>query len=733
MIFRARPFARQLKIRLGRVTPLSQPVPPPPITRTEPPSQRVGWQRIGRADWLRLVLWAVLVIALGPHLLAFLGHTWEVVRWPFQIDYDEGLNLSAAWHLSQGHNIYANSHPDGFIAAPYPFLYFLLNAIGIKLFGIGFGVGRSLSALATVAIGGLIGWGVWLVARRSGVGRLDSGGAALVSGLVWFGLPPVYTWGSFYKQDMTAIAIALLSLVLVYRWQDSPRLWWAAPLMALAFFAKQNELMAAVIGCSYMMLRDWRRGWKLALLTGLCMALPFGLLNSLTKNGYYNHIIGYQLVPWNFEDMARRLGQVVSDHPVLITLAGAYIIGCLIWLGRAVADGHGWGRLVAAWRVMRGWLFPFYLVAATFSLFTIGAYQGNFNLVLDLFPPLLIVVGSGLAWLVNRAGRLETGRERLVGLAAGIVGLALVGQFLGLADPGTYYHSGSMPSVNQRNLMEGLQKQIAATPGPLLTEDVYLAFSMGRAVPYDNLYHMRLQSEEGKWDDRQFLQDLRDRRFALVLLEHGSKRWTEGAWQVLNQNYELVFPEGIDLWRPRPRPTTPEYALTSCSLRAATDRGEARMLGWSQGATNLPLQPGQALTLTTYWQPTTKFNGDYTLYVHLLDANGQVVAQRDASPTLIGGTGLPFSQWQPGQSLLLDQTLPLPANLSPGNYRLSLGAYRPQNGQLQHLQPACDGGSVSGDEIILGPVGVGDRGGSGIGGRGSGSKLKLPSIVNRKS
>ena len=650
-------------------------------------------------DW-RWLFWGVLVVLLLPRALAFLTHSWDVLTWPFQIDYDEGLNLSAAWNLSQGHNIYANSQPDHFIAAPYPPLFFALNAVGIKLFGIQFTFGRTITWLASLAIAGLIGWAVWLVARRAGVARINAGGAALVSGLFWFGIPPVYIWSTFYKQDMLAIAIALLGIVLVYRWQDSRWLYWAAPVLALAFFAKQNELLASAVGCGYIVLRNWRRGWKLSLLTAVCIGIPFIALNLLTKGGYYNHIVGYQLVPWDFDDLARRLGKVIGDHPVLIGLVVAYAIGCLIWLGRAIIRrGTAWERLKSAYSVIQQWLFPLYFVAAGASLFTIGAYQGNYNLVLDLFPPLLILVGSSLAWLL---GKVEFPKiKNWVPVAAAVcVGLLVAWQAVSLAEPGTYYHLGSMPSANERGLMEGLQKQIQATTGPLVTEDVYLAFSTGRAVPYDNLYHMRLQSEDGKWDDRQFLQDLRDRRFALVLLEHGSKRWTDEAWQVLNENYELVFPEGIDLWRPRSRPSAPENSLATCSLTADNNGGTVTLAGWSQGPTNTGLRPGSTLTLTTYWQASTKFNSDYTLYVHLLDSSGKVVAQRDASPADPDGKPLPFTAWPTGQPLLIDQSLPLPANLAPGDYRLVLGAYQIVGNSYPHLHSSCAG--TSGDEVNLG-------------------------------
>ncbi len=663
------------------------------------------WRSLSQWDWLRLFFWAIMAVALLPGLLAFLGHSFEVIGWQYQVDYDEGLNLSSALNLSQGRNIYANKIPERFIAAHYPTLYFGLNALGIKIWGIQFGFGRALSFVASLAIAGLVGYAVWLWARRSAVQRLDAVGAGLVVALLWFNLPPVYIWSTFYKQDMVAIAIALLAIVLVYRWQDSKWLYLTAPLMALAFFAKQNELLASAVGCGYILLRDWRRGWKLALLTGVCLLVPFALLNLITKLGYYNHIIGYQLVPWNFEDMARRLGRVAGDHPILILITAASLLWCGYELLRAALSNKSRARFAAMHRVIAGWMFPLYLGVAVVSLFTIGAYQGNYNLVLDVFPPLLIVSGFGLARLVGALGQVEKVhfRPALVALSL-LTGGMVIWQIVNLAAPGTYFSLGSMPGNVRREMLQGLEKQLAAAPGDLLTDEMYLALKAGRAVPYDNLYHMRLESQNGKWDDRQFLQDLRDRRFGIILLEHDARRWTERGWQTLNENYELVFPDGIDLWRPRPRPTAPQHALTGCNLAAPDGKGQAGLLGWSIKPANLPLRAGQNLVLTTYWQGGTAFARDYVLFAHLRDSTGKVIAQRDSSPALPSGSPRPFTGWQSGELLQIDQSFELPANLASGDYNLVVGAYRSEGSGLQALVPTCP--AAIGNDIQLGKLGI---------------------------
>ena len=69
---------------------------------------------------------------------------------------------------------------------------------------------------------------------------------------------------------------------------------------------------------------------------------------------------------------------------------------------------------------------------------------------------------------------------------------------------------------------------------------------------------------------------------------------------------------------------------------------------------------------------------DYTVFVQLLNSAGQVVAQVDAPP--LAGTA-PTTTWLPGEILTDPYTLTLPADLSPGDYRLITGLYNAATGE----------------------------------------------------
>jgi hypothetical protein len=110
------------------------------------------------------------------------------------------------------------------------------------------------------------------------------------------------------------------------------------------------------------------------------------------------------------------------------------------------------------------------------------------------------------------------------------------------------------------------------------------------------------------------------------------------------------------------------------------------------------LSPGQPLTVITYWQVLTTPAADYDAFVHLLDANGQRVAQSDHRP---GGVYYPSSLWQPGELLADAHTIALPANLPPGTYTLHTGLYdKPSMKRLPILDSPDDSVNIGAIQVL---------------------------------
>jgi hypothetical protein len=116
------------------------------------------------------------------------------------------------------------------------------------------------------------------------------------------------------------------------------------------------------------------------------------------------------------------------------------------------------------------------------------------------------------------------------------------------------------------------------------------------------------------------------------------------------------------------------------------------------------LNPGDSLPFTLYWQSAAPITVDLKTFAHLLDPNGQVVAQLDWTPQDALGY-LPTTAWQPGRPVVDRQTLSLPAQLMPGQYRLVVGWYYPVTGDRLPLT-ASDTAGESGDMAQVGVVAI---------------------------
>jgi len=133
--------------------------------------------------------------------------------------------------------------------------------------------------------------------------------------------------------------------------------------------------------------------------------------------------------------------------------------------------------------------------------------------------------------------------------------------------------------------------------------------------------------------------------------------------------------------------------------------GGARLLGSAIGTLDAPaaagavptLKAGDTLSLRTFWQVEQPFTADYFIFVHVLNAAGQTVAQRDAPPWQ---GRFPTSSWRTGTLIVDLNDLVLPADLPPGDYSLVVGMFDPATGAHPPTQvdrqPAADSTTLIG-------------------------------------
>lgn len=90
------------------------------------------------------------------------------------------------------------------------------------------------------------------------------------------------------------------------------------------------------------------------------------------------------------------------------------------------------------------------------------------------------------------------------------------------------------------------------------------------------------------------------------------------------------------------------------------------------------IQSGDGLSVRLYWRSRWKPQHSYTAFVHLVDPLGRLIAQSDGLPQ--DGL-LPTDFWLPGELVVDERRLAVPASARPGEFRLQVGWYRPETGQ----------------------------------------------------
>jgi hypothetical protein len=94
----------------------------------------------------------------------------------------------------------------------------------------------------------------------------------------------------------------------------------------------------------------------------------------------------------------------------------------------------------------------------------------------------------------------------------------------------------------------------------------------------------------------------------------------------------------------------------------------------------------QNLKLTFYWQALRQPDADYTVFVHVRDDAGNVIAQKDQP--LLGGA-YPTSLWDAGEIIKDEISLPLDG-VAPGRYQIVVGLYDLDTGERLRLSGRPD-------------------------------------------
>lgn len=119
-----------------------------------------------------------------------------------------------------------------------------------------------------------------------------------------------------------------------------------------------------------------------------------------------------------------------------------------------------------------------------------------------------------------------------------------------------------------------------------------------------------------------------------------------------------------------PAPTEPKQAALQLRHRAGVAFGStAELVGYDV----MPRRDWRAIRVRLGWRARERAARDYSAFVHLIDPRGAMLAQDDHVPG--HNRGYPPTRWSPGDLVLDEHTLELPAGLGTGAKGLRIGLY----------------------------------------------------------
>lgn len=117
------------------------------------------------------------------------------------------------------------------------------------------------------------------------------------------------------------------------------------------------------------------------------------------------------------------------------------------------------------------------------------------------------------------------------------------------------------------------------------------------------------------------------------------------------------------------------------------------------GATT-PILVKDRLHLTLFWRTQAAIPVDYTVFAHMVAADGQMIGQWDQMPA--AGAN-PTSTWRPNQVIVDDYQIPLQWEAGVAPYQLLLGLYHPTTGErltiLESQRPILSEARLQLDEL----------------------------------
>lgn len=383
----------------------------------------------------------------------------------------------------------------------------------------------------------------------------------------------------------------------------------------------------------------------------IAAVIPYALIEySVSTRGVYVSQVAYRVSGQMFVNIAQYLQWLAFPWE-----ANAWIVSSLVGIA-----------VVLILILTRDRALLFVTAAALIALLPVLPFPFALQRYLYL-PTIASAVLAGLGFESLRT-RFSWARWREVAVTAGLV-LAFVWSSLALSE-GAFNYS-EFARVTRLQFRPIYQRHPTFPPDTLL---YFIQPPFPSATISEMMYVRYGANVSASGTDRDRVAELRARNAAFVYY------FDE------NVLHEQPVEKNI---RARVMPDLPIHFGNGITLQALEIAGDS-------------LKPGDALVLLFYWSAVKKVDQDFTVFVHLVDMNGQMILGADEPPRQ---GSAPTSSWEPNRLLPDGHIVAVDASVAPGSYQIEAGLYNPQT--MERLLIVDAQGRPYTDKIIIEPINVG--------------------------
>ncbi len=357
----------------------------------------------------------------------------------------------------------------------------------------------------------------------------------------------------------------------------------------------------------------------------------------------------------------------------LLALAVLLVLG--LWPGRASGQGF---RVAAA---LGGLLMPVLLAVVAGA--TRPAY---FKFLLVSVPFLALLLGRG--WTVGWRAAEDWGRWRRP-LRLALLGVAAVAGWGTVRSLHNMYFDPAYARDDYRAIAARIAAEDHANAGIILDApnqwEVFTYYHREGAP----VYPLPRGNPDGERIDAALTEiaERHDRLYAVFWGE--AERDPE---RLVERWLDAHTFKATDEWMGDVRLVTyavPPEAATEMERETGLRFGDhVTLLGYTLSGETV--RAGDILQLSLFWETDAPLDVRYKVFLHLVDGQGQLVAQRDSEPG--GGLAL-TTTWTPDERIVDNHGLLVPPDTPPGRYTLRLGLYELGN-PAARLPVALDGGTA---------------------------------------